>query len=318
MKKELLNEVERNYFEVNDDTSITLLYYNVISFCNAFIKEVIYEYCKDDFYINPRIVYLTNNDSSQFNMYSEDDIRQFISDTNAWYAPNTHLIVINLYTILTDLINNSKEDIKISKIIETELCTTIIHELSHSVQYDMYNDPPQRKYDLFENQVNLNQEPKYIKQHKKLLNEYLGYDMYGIYISNDPSREKINRKYKYRKLSTIGYLSKFILFNIMDKSKVKKLCDLIFKQDYSIELQNISMSSETQDCVILTKEDFTNSEKFMKKAKVLFNIGTVHQEFYSTLGYNKCYNITLDHENKCINITLWNIDKFGSYFSIQY
>ena len=57
MKKELLNKVERKYFEVKEDGRVEFFSKNAKEFLMAFTKEFLYEYCKDVVFGNPIILF---------------------------------------------------------------------------------------------------------------------------------------------------------------------------------------------------------------------------------------------------------------------
>ena len=57
IKRDLLEKVEREYFEIKEDGYVEFKPLNAINFLNAFIQDVIYKYMRKDFYSNPRVIY---------------------------------------------------------------------------------------------------------------------------------------------------------------------------------------------------------------------------------------------------------------------
>ena len=97
MKKELLEKVNREYFEVREDGYVEFKPERMVQFINAFIREVVYKKMKNEFFSNPKIIFMTE----PFNKYNVNmDVHGKISKYyHGYYKRPDNIIVINVCRI---------------------------------------------------------------------------------------------------------------------------------------------------------------------------------------------------------------------------
>lgn len=189
IKRDLLEKVEREYYEIKEDFYVEFKPQNAINFLNAFIQEVIYKYMKKDFYSNPRVIYTRwgFHENNTISKNYRDTIGKY---TMAFYTKPSNLINISALRIIQVAYNNSKDllglttkDIKdnediqndMKQIIEIYLIDTILHEFVHSVEYNEFKINNISKSEV-EKENDYDHIIYIFMKYSFIINEYIGFD----------------------------------------------------------------------------------------------------------------------------------------------
>ena len=320
MKKELLEKVSREYFEVREDGYVEFKYNNGVDFLLAFIREIVYKKMKKDFYSNPKIIFKREK-------FNDGNIDRTIvgnlvnKETKGFYQKPQNIIVINVASIIEDVYNTLKnhswnvkdldDNTILNYLIEMYLIRTLLHELVHSIEYNEYSNSNRDQYELENNKDGI---LRIVRKYRKLIYDYLGFSIYAnihfadrefnsvllrlreLYPNDEDFelywyiyvKEYLSKHKRYRKCSMIKHMFYHILKLNRDTGTAKQLSDItnkVFKDDYKIRIifyENENLMRKNGSYIDFTKEDLTNPSKYAKKIASLCDKKSLYAYRYSS------------------------------------
>lgn len=334
MKKELLNEVERKYFEVKEDGRVEFFSKNAKEFLMAFTKEFLYEYCKDVVFGNPIILFTDIKKNNNYLKYLNIDESGNPNKDLGFYRRNG--IIINvLYRLQTRYNQFSKQysenNLDMTSLLELSLIEVLIHELVHSVEY--IND------EYVELRNSMIQTVHIFIKYENLINEYLSCDKYKFdciellsILRNFDSTEELknvslsvrNKVGRYKTKSIINHLLTEVLY--LESSAAKEVTELVFKQNYTLHVSSpLHQDNIYQSDILLNvkfdKEILTSYDLYMSKVAKIREMYNEHEGYLKNVLSARSFNRFCFEEyrnSKSIIILLPIINSDDTHYILEY